>query len=386
MKRIGLLVDSLIGGGAERVVLTFAERFAALGHDVHVILVKRAIEHRLGQPAYALHVLSEDGVLVNSRALNKFLLARRLRRLVRAIEADGRRFDFFISNAEDSDRLSRLARLPNVFIRYRNSLVQYLEGKLGSRTGTKRALRRWRWTRKFRRIYGGRHIVTVSQALQKEMLEAIGIRPHSIATIYNPFDFERLRALAAEPAPVPVEPYIVYAAKFENRKRQDVLLRAFAQLRVPHRLVLIGGVYTESDRAWLAAMENLVRELDLGERVLVPGFQPNPYPWIRHAALFAMSSDSEGLPTVLVESLILGTRVVSTDCPTGPREILTGPLARFLSPPGDAGALAKNIAAALDSYPPVDDAMLARFRAEYAVGRYLEHCGSHTRRARQKFS
>ncbi|MDA8109396.1 MAG: glycosyltransferase [Betaproteobacteria bacterium] len=378
MKRIGLLIDSLIGGGAERVVLNFAERFAALGHDVHVILVKREIEHRLEPHGYALHALSEDGVLAKSRALNKLLLARRLRRLVRGIEADGTRFDFFISNAEDSDRISRLARLPNVYVRYRNSLVQYLESKLGTKTGLKRAIRRWRWTRKFRRIYGGRHIVTVSDALQREILEAVGIRPRSIATIYNPFNFERLRALAAEPAPVPAAPYIVYAAKFENRKRQDVLIRAYAQLEVPHKLVLIGGVYTESDRAWLGEMRRLVATLGFEGHVLMPGFQSNPYPWIRRAALFAMSSDSEGLPTVLIESLILGTPVVSTDCPTGPSEILTGPLARFLSPPGDAAALARNMKAALESYPPIGDAMLERFRAEYAVERYLEHCSART--------
>jgi len=376
VKRIGLLIDSLIGGGAERVVLNFAERFAALGHDVHVILVKREIEHRVEPQGYAVHALSEAGSLARSRALNKLLLAQRLRRLVRGIESDGRHFDFFVSNAEDSDRITRIARLPNVFIRYRNSLVMYLENKLGSKTGLKRAIRRWRWTRKFRRIYGGRHIITVSDALQKEMIEEIGIRPRSIVTIYNPFNFEQLRKRAQEPAPVPAEPFIVYAAKFENRKRQDVLIRAYAQLDIPHRLVLIGGVYTDSDRAWLAEMTRLIEELHISGRVLMPGFQHNPYPWIKHAALFAMSSDSEGLPTVLIEALILGTPVVSTDCPTGPSEILTGELARFLSPPGDAAALAENIARALESYPPIDEQMLAPFRAEYAAERYLEHCGA----------
>lgn len=377
-KRIGLLIDSLIGGGAERVVLNFAEKFSAQGHDVHIILVKNQIEHELRAPGVALHALSEDGVLARSRVVNKLLLARRLRRLVRGIEADGRRFDFFISNAEDSDRLTLLARLPNVFIRYRNSLVQYRETKLGSKTGFKRALRRWRWTRKFRRIYSGRHIVTVSEALKDEMVQQMGIRPRSITTIYNPFDFERLRALAAEPAPLPPEPYIVYAAKFENRKRQDVLLRAYAMLDIAHKLVLIGGVYTDSDRAWLADMRRLIDELGIAERVMLPGFQHNPYPWIKHADLFAMSSDSEGLPTVLIESLVLGTPVVSTDCPTGPSEILTGELARFLSPPGDAAALARNIAKALQAYPPITPQMLERFQADYSIARYLEHCARMT--------
>ena len=374
--RIGLLIDSLIGGGAERVVLNFAQEFAALGHDVHVILVRNEIEHRVEATGYRMHALSEHGVLARNRALNKLLLARALARRVREIEADGRRFDFFISNAEDADRLSRLARLPNVFVRYRNSMLKYLENKLGSKTGLKRAIRRWRWRRKFRRWYDGRHLITVSDALREELVGTMGLRPRSIVTIYNPFDFERLRQLAAEPAPVPAPPYIVYAAKFENRKRQDVLVRAFARLSLPHRLVLIGGVYTDSDRAWLARLRTLIAELGLSERVLLPGFQHNPYPWIARAALFALSSDSEGLPTVLIEALILGTPVVSTDCPTGPREILSGALAPFLCPPGDDAALSARIAEALRSYPAIDPALLERFRAGAVARRYLEHCGS----------
>lgn len=86
-----------------------------------------------------------------------------------------------------------------------------------------------------------------------------------------------------------------------------------------------------------------------------------------------MASESEGLPTVLIESLILGTPVVSTDCPTGPSEILTGEFAEFLSPVGDVAALARNIRKALESYPPINDSFLARFRNDYAIERYLEH-------------
>lgn len=373
-KRIGLLIDSLIGGGAERVVLNFAEKFSALGHDVHVIIVKNEVEHVVTGAAYQVHALSEDGTLARGRWLNKRRLAARLKALVAGLEADGKRFDFFTSNAEDMDRLSLMAGLPNVFIRYRNSMKVYLEHKIAHRSAWKRAVRRLRWTGKFRRIYRGRHIVTVSEALQREIVEQVGIKPRSITTIYNPFDFDRLRERAEEPADLPAEPYILYAAKFENRKRQDVLLRAYASLDVPYKLVLLGGVYTESDHRWLADMEALIDQLGIRDKVIIPGFRKNPYPWMKHARLFAMSSDSEGLPTVLIESLILGTPVVSTDCPTGPSEILTGDFARFLSPVGDADTLARNIAAALERYPTIDEPLLERFRADYSIGRYLEHC------------
>ena len=84
-----------------------------------------------------------------------------------------------------------------------------------------------------------------------------------------------------------------------------------------------------------------------------------------------MSSASEGLPTVLIESLILGTPVVSTNCPTGPSEILTGSLATFLSPVGEVDALALNIRRALNDYPKIDDSFLERFHDTYAINQYI---------------
>ncbi len=370
-KRIGLLVDSLVGGGAERIALNFADSFTALGHDVHVFIIRNEVEHDIG--SHRIHALSETGVLAKSRPLNKFLLARRLRQIIAAIEADGKPFDFFISNAEDMDRLSGIARLPNVFIRYRNSMLHFLGCKIGNKTGFKRAIRQFRWLRKFRRIYGGRHIVAITEAMKKELLERVGLKPASLAVIYNPFDFAGLRRRAEEPAPVPQTPYIVYSARISGRKNQALLIRAWLESGVPHQLVLVGGTTDEKEEAYLAELKDLVRKLGVEERVTFTGFQKNPYPWVKHAALFAMSSDSEGLPTVLIESLILGTPVVSTDCPTGPSEILTGQFAEYLSPVGDVSALARNIRKALDAYPAIDDEFLGRFRNDYAIGRYLAH-------------
>lgn len=370
-KRIGLLVDSLVGGGAERVALNFADAFRTMGHDVHIFIIRNEVTHDTG--SHPIHPLSETGVLAKSRLINKFLLARQLRQAIAAIEADGKAFDFFISNAEDMDRLSGIARLPNVFIRYRNSMLHFLGCKVGNKTGLKRAIRQYRWLRKFRRIYSGRHIVAITEAMKKELLGEVGLKPASISVIYNPFDFENLRRLAAERAPVPSEPYIVYSARISGRKNQELLIRAWLESGVPHKLVLVGGTTDEKEEAYLEYLKSLVGQLGGEGRVIFAGFQKNPYPWVKNAALFAMSSESEGLPTVLIEALILGTPVVSTDCPTGPSEILTGPLAEFLSPVGNVPALAANIRKALDSYPPIDDSRLASFRNDYAIQRYLAH-------------
>jgi glycosyltransferase involved in cell wall biosynthesis len=370
--RIGLLIDSLVGGGAERMALNFAEKFRDLGHDAHLFILKNEIDHDpRGVP---VHAVSETGRLSSLRPLNKWLLARALRRSVAAIEADGQRFDFFISNAEDMDRISAQAGLPWVFIRYRNSLLLFIQAKIGRATGLKRRVRTWRWFRKFRKILGGRHIVAISRAMERELVQDCGIRPASITTIYNPFNFQRIRDLAAEPAPdLPQEPYIIYVARYCSRKDQETLIRAYAQANLTEKLVLLGGTTSPQEEDYKRRIEALIGELGLSGRVLLPGFRSNPYPWIKHAALFAMSSRSEGLPLVLVESLILGTPVVSSDCPTGPDEILLGEFAPFLSPVGDAAHLAENMRRALRGYPAIPESLLAKFRDEVAIAAYLTH-------------
>lgn len=374
-RRIGLLIDSLIGGGAERVVLNLAQGFRQHGHEVHIILVRNEIQHALPEGIH-LHTLSEQGRLSRSRVFNRVALALRLREVVAQIESDGRIFDFFVSNAEDSDRISRLACLPHVYVRYRNSMAEYLQNKIGHTTGLRRLFRQIKWRLRFHATYTGRDIITVSDAMQHDIIDDVGVIPRSICTIYNPFDFAAIRQQSTEYVPPIEEPYIVYAARFSSRKRQDVLLRAFAASHAckTHKLVLLGDSYTEAEQKWLARVHELIASLDIKDRVVLPGFQKNPYPWIRHAELFAMSSDSEGLPTVLIESLILGTPVVSTDCPTGPSEILTGPLARYLCNRDDHLGLSARIDEALDHYPLIGDEELARFSAPNTVARYLTHC------------
>ena len=369
-RRVGLFVDSLMGGGAERVALNFAEKFIELGHDARVFVLHPPIEHRVGN--VPIHLVSDQVKLADWRPLNKWRYVQRIRQLIREIESDGQPFDFFISNAEDSDRLTHMAGLNNVFIRYRNSLQHFLEAKVGDTKGLKRRIRHARWLNKFRRRYSG-HIVTVSRALEEELVHEIGLRPKSIKTIYNPFDFDLLRRRGSEPCELPNEPYILYPARLTPRKRQDLLLRAYAASKSSLLLVLLGGVSGSEGEQYEKEMKRLAQELGIAERVRFLGFEQNPYPWIKNARLVAMSSDSEGLPTVLIESLILGTPVVSTDCPTGPSEILADDLARFLSPVNDVQALAANISAALEAYPEIQDRHIERFYAENTILAYIAH-------------
>jgi glycosyltransferase involved in cell wall biosynthesis len=372
MKKIVLLNDSLIGGGAERITLNLARGFLKKGCEVHIVLVKNIIEHEVDQNI-KIHALTDNGIIYKNKFLNKLALAKKLKKVIRNLEKDGKKVDMFISNAEDMDLLGRKLKLPNFYIRYRNSMYQYYVSKFKNKKGLKKLYHKFRFKKRFKKVYDNANIITVAKALEDDIVNKMGIKPKFIKTIYNPFDFDYIRKKAQEKNPnIPREPYIIYAAKFENRKNQKLLVRAYKKANVDIPLVLIGNTYTESDRKYLKELKQLIKDLSLEDKVIFPGFQKNPYPWIKNAKLFVMSSNSEGLPLVLVESLILGTPVVSTDCPTGPREVLIGDLKEFLSPVGDVDKLAENINKALKSYPKIDDKNFERFKLDYSINEYLK--------------
>jgi glycosyltransferase involved in cell wall biosynthesis len=121
-------------------------------------------------------------------------------------------------------------------------------------------------------------------------------------------------------------------------------------------------------------LQTLVQELGLEEAVALPGFVDNPYKFMKRADVFVLSSKWEGLPTVLIEALACGCPVVSTDCPSGPAEILEGGRWGPLVPVGDAGSLAKAILQVLER--PLNRELLQKrgleFTVERAVQQYLE--------------
>jgi len=373
---VGLLIDSMIGGGAERVTLNLYNAFGTLGHKPHIFLVTHFIEHQTADiQDDRLHYISKTGILSKNNVINKLMLAFKLRKLIHRIELEEKQnFLFFISSSENMDRLTRIAMIPNVIIRYRNSMWEYLQNKIGHHHSLiKQRYKKIYYTQKFRSIYGNRNIVTVSDALHNDILVKVRVHPRTIKTIHNPFNFNWLHDSAMKPFNRPKNPYIIYVARFENRKRHDLLIRAYNIANPSQDLVLIGGIYTESDRNEFDKIKQLIKNLGINDKIIIPGFQQNPYPWIKNADLLAMSSDSEGLPTVLIESLILNTPVVSTDCPTGPSEILTGELAQFLSPPNNAEQLAKNISKALLKYPNIRPDILSKFNYITIGKQYINH-------------
>jgi glycosyltransferase involved in cell wall biosynthesis len=120
----------------------------------------------------------------------------------------------------------------------------------------------------------------------------------------------------------------------------------------------------------------LVNDLGLKDDVALLGFTENPYAYIARSAVFVMSSIYEGLPTVLIEAMALGTPVVSTNCKSGPGEILDGGRYGFLVPVSDIQSIAEGILSVLSgNYKSVDSVWLDQFTLQNATRKYLDIIG-----------
>ena len=217
-----------------------------------------------------------------------------------------------------------------------------------------------------------RAMVAVSHSCRDALKAACWLgRGRKLHVIYNPFDIQEIQARSQEPLSLDIPtPRVVSVGRlFGAQKDTSTLLRAIAELHkqdCPVQLLLVGD---GPDRTKLEAQ---AKELGIAEYVHFLGWQANPYPYIRASQVLVLSSFFEGLPRVLIEALALGTPVVSTDCPSGPAEILENGAYGRLVPIGQPTAMAMAIKNTLDS-PPAPEPLIARagdFAVAPAIARY----------------
>jgi len=353
--KILLITPTLAGGGAERVLLNVGEGFAELGHEVHVVTIKNQIDFVVPD-GLILHVVDPPEWVTKHKIVQTLVLKVYFRRLLRTRGP----FALVLSNYQSRANFLPKAMADRLFFwihsDYWSDIAAIVE------TAPRRAQRLMRRITDF---FNNRNLIAVSEGAKRSLLENNQVAPRQMAVIYNPLDFARIRSLAQQSIPeIPTEPYILHVARFEPNKRHDLLFEAFAEVVAPVKLVLL----TKDN----AELDQLIRAHGLADRVVVAGFQKNPYPWMQQAKISVLSSDSgEALPTVLIESLVCGTPVVSADCPYGPNEILTGPLARWLVPVNDATALRAKIEEALASEIVVDQETLAKFSHDVVMRQYV---------------
>lgn len=327
--KYALIIPNLSSGGAEKAMIRLAIALKVRGHEVHLILIRSGKGHEVSRDIQ-VHRLFRPGRREFGGSLGKLLAVRRLRKLHRVL-AGVSPFDAIISTLPYADHTVHLAKLPCVWYRIANTLSE----EVAELTRVSRMKGKKRLTR-IRKVYGGKNLIVNSEGSGKDLVDNIGVRDAHIEIIFNYVDVETIRALSQKQDPhIPTEPFVIYVGRNSSAKRLDVLLRAWRIADLPYKMVLL----TKPS----LALEKLIEKEGVKDRVVIAGFQTNPYPWIRAAEMLVLSSDREGLPNVLLESLWLNTKVVSTDCPSGPREILEFDPEKFLVPVNDAEALGAKI-------------------------------------------
>lgn len=219
-------------------------------------------------------------------------------------------------------------------------------------------------------------ICTVSEGVSDDLARHTGLARSRIVTIYNPFDLERIEVRAAAPVHHPwfVEPgppIVLAVGRLNPQKGFDTLIKAVALLRESRavRLLILG------EGAERGALQSLADSLGFdGDAFQMPGFVQEPHGYLARCDLFVLSSRFEGLPGVLIEAMACGAPVVSTNCPSGPDEILEhgrwGRLVAVDDVPALARAMDEALAVPRDRAPRVRD-RARDFGMQQAVDAYL---------------
>ena len=374
--RIALFVPSFERGGVERTVVRLAKGFVASGYQVDLVTARaeqvfldqmppqaRIVEIGRSRKSLSLPSLVSERVGVSLGALPGLVRYLRCNRPLALISAQSSVVAVW-ARALAHTQVRLIVRESNT-----PSVSAQQDRRVASRLMP--TLKRWAYPR-------ADAIVSNSQDAGEDLARVLRLPPNRITIIYNPTFDDDILPQSKEPVEhhwfnADQPPVVLGVGRLTAQKDFETLIRAFhlVHQRLPARLVILG------DGPERASLESLARHLRIGGHVELLGFVDNPYKYMSRASLFVLSSRYEGMPNVLIEALALGVPSVSTDCPSGPREIFMDSSFSPLVPVGDVEALAMQMLGLLSDRKRarqlVEEAQpyLKRFRPETCIRQYL---------------
>lgn len=209
-------------------------------------------------------------------------------------------------------------------------------------------------------------IIGVSDGVSDDLAEVANLNRDRIKSIYNPVVNDDIKKRASESLDhwmfnddVPV----ILGAKPEPQKNISLLVQAFADLReeMEAYLLIVGEGEQKSQ------IKQLISDLGIEDSTEVLGFVEDIYPYLGKSDVFASASNWEGLPTIHIEALACETTVVSTDCPSGPNEILQNGEYGYLVPPNNSQELSQALRKAIQS--PISQEKMRERAHDFSIGR-----------------
>ncbi len=362
--KIAFFARTIGGGGAQRAMVRYANGLAELGYDVDLVVLEarggfnaevdprvNIVPLKSSRLAFSIPSIASylrqhrpDTIMSTEAACNIVtILGRQLSGVrTRVVVREG----LFpsIAQKEDPYASTRIAYRLSRFIYPLADAIVPIASELRDDLGTVARLPRSRMT-----------VIAVNPVVTPSLLAAADAKP------VHPW-FEDTSS-----------PIVLGVGRLDRQKDFGTLLKAFARVRKtrPCRLLILG----EGEQR--AALEALIAELGIGADVALPGFDSKPYAAMGHCSVFVLSSRYEGLPNALIEALACGAPVVSTACPSGPRDVLNEGEFGRLVPVGDDDAMAKAIVEVLDD-PPSKARQRSRgaaYSVENSVKAYLPVLG-----------
>jgi glycosyltransferase involved in cell wall biosynthesis len=379
MRKILFFIPTLGGGGAERVTVCLIQELVKRGLEVDMLLVKkegpyieslpesvRVFSFVEGQEKHKEYKKKQNILNFIKSIIGSLILTLKIRRhLIKY------RPCIFISVLSYANIFALLAhktlfkKMP-IFVCEHSTASICLQDSPGLQQIIARTLMSFLYK-------SANGIASVSDGVSQDLKEYLKTDRLNIKTIYNPVVGDDLISKSAiyikhpwlDSKDVPV---FLAVGRLTLAKNYPDLFKAFACLRRQKsaRLLILGEGELRPE------LEALARDLGIADDVDMPGFVDNPFAYMARCDCFVLSSRYEGLPTVLIEAMACGAPVVSTDCPSGPREILEGGKWGKLVPVGDAEALAAAMLDVLDNPPPSARARAMDFTVDKAVDAYLE--------------
>ncbi len=318
MKKLAILIYSLGGGGAERVLITLLP-YLQKKFEVHVFLLddKNSYGIEIDYEVIGSSKSTESSILKFLKIpFLAFLYARKLKK-------EGITLSLSLLNRPNYINIlaAWFAPMTSIISEHATPSKQYRGNSLGALIS--------RWLIRF--LYPkARHIIAVSYGVKNDLEQHFNIVPSLITTIYNPFDIQEIHELGQKTSTRIQElqsfkqkrNILVAIGRLDSGKNHRFLINAIALFKqrytaiAPPLLIILG------EGALKDMLIGLISENKLEDCVILEGFVPNPYPYIALADATICSSLYEGFLNVLVESLALGIPAISSNCPSGPKEIL----------------------------------------------------------------
>ncbi|MBV0902719.1 glycosyltransferase [Haloarcula salina] len=357
---LGFYIPNLTVGGAEQVTVNIVNGLSRRGYDVELVL-----SHPYGK----LHSEIDEDVPVVALGDSRVPVA--------GITAHVPKLVSYLEESEPDALLSQVTHANTVCLAA--SLVADTRTKLiptehnafdvePATTLKSKLLRKLA----VRLLPSADRVIAVSQGVSDSLVEQMSLREDDVTVLHNPIEIERVRERAHQSVDHEwIEDddldVVLFVGRLDSQKDLQTWLRAFDRVhesRPDTRAVVAGqGPLREE-------LHDSAEQMGISDAVSVPGYVDNPYRYMHRASVFLLTSRFEGLPTVLIEAMACGCPVVSTDCPSGPREILADGQYGRLTPVGDVSEIATAVEKTLDD--ETDTSALKRRANDFSPAEVLD--------------